>query len=72
MQRLRLTRLTLDINWMEPGRHLLLTREAYIAKSGNDDLKVLAELIETGRIKPVIDRTFSLNEVPEAVRYVAG
>ena len=25
---------------------------------------------ETGKIKPVIDRRYSLNEVPEAIRYV--
>lgn len=53
----------------------ILTKQkfiSFITKSDKDDLPVLAELIETGKVKPVIDRTFSLNEVPEAVRYVAG
>jgi NADPH:quinone reductase-like Zn-dependent oxidoreductase len=35
------------------------------------DLAHLAELVESGRVKPVIDRRYSLREVPEALRYVA-
>ena len=34
------------------------------------DLLFIKELLETGRIKPVIDRRYPLSEVPEAVRYV--
>jgi NADPH:quinone reductase-like Zn-dependent oxidoreductase len=45
---------------------------SFVTKSGKNDLPLLAELMETGKIKPVIDRTFSLDDVPEAVRYVAG
>jgi NADPH:quinone reductase-like Zn-dependent oxidoreductase len=45
---------------------------SFMTKAGNDDLDVLAELIETGKVKPVIDRTYSLDDVPEAIRYVAG
>jgi NADPH:quinone reductase-like Zn-dependent oxidoreductase len=33
-----------------------------------NDLVVLSELLETGKIKPVIDRTVPLREVPEAIR----
>jgi NADPH:quinone reductase-like Zn-dependent oxidoreductase len=33
------------------------------------DLITLAELIESGKVTPVIDRTYSLAEVPEAIRY---
>jgi NADPH:quinone reductase-like Zn-dependent oxidoreductase len=43
---------------------------SFMAKSDRGDLPALAELMETGKIKPVIDRTFSLDDVPEAVRYV--
>jgi NADPH:quinone reductase-like Zn-dependent oxidoreductase len=31
---------------------------------------ILCELIETGRIKPVIDSSFPLHEVPQALRYL--
>ena len=30
----------------------------------------MKELIEAGKITPVIDRTFPLSEVPEAIRYL--
>jgi NADPH:quinone reductase-like Zn-dependent oxidoreductase len=35
-----------------------------------DDLRVLTELIEAGKVAPVIDRTYSLDEVPEAIGYL--
>jgi NADPH:quinone reductase-like Zn-dependent oxidoreductase len=39
-------------------------------KDPGDRLVVLKELIEAGRLTPVIDRTFPLSEVPEAIRYL--
>ena len=39
-------------------------------KDPGDRLLVLKELIEAGKITPVIDRTFPLSEVPEAIRYL--
>jgi NADPH:quinone reductase-like Zn-dependent oxidoreductase len=36
----------------------------------HDDLSVLSELAEDGKLVPVIDREFSLAEVPDAVRYL--
>lgn len=48
------------------------TFSSFVTKSGNADLEVLAGLIETEDVKPVIDRTFGLNDVAEAVRYVAA
>jgi NADPH:quinone reductase-like Zn-dependent oxidoreductase len=31
---------------------------------------VLKELIESRKVRPVIDRTYPLSEVPEAIRYL--
>jgi len=39
-------------------------------KDPEDRLIVLKELIEAGKLMPVIDRTFPLREVPEAIRYL--
>ena len=38
--------------------------------SNNRDLVVLKELIEAGKVKPVIDRTYPLSETREAFRYL--
>jgi NADPH:quinone reductase-like Zn-dependent oxidoreductase len=43
---------------------------SFLAKASGDDLQALKELIEAGKVEPVIDRTYSLGEVPEAVRYL--
>jgi NADPH:quinone reductase-like Zn-dependent oxidoreductase len=43
---------------------------SFLAKTNEDDLRLLKELIEAGKVKPVIDRTYSLGEVPEAIRYL--
>jgi len=34
------------------------------------DLAVLAVMMQSGKVKPVIDRTYKLSEVPEAIRYL--
>jgi len=33
------------------------------------DLPLLKELLETGKVAPVIDKRYSLSDVPEALRY---
>jgi len=38
--------------------------------NGATELQVLKELIEAGKVTPVIDRTHSLSEVPETIRYL--
>ncbi len=40
------------------------------AKPNKKDLIVIKELLETGKVVPVIDRTYPLSEVPEAIRYL--
>jgi NADPH:quinone reductase-like Zn-dependent oxidoreductase len=40
-----------------------------VTKSNHEDLVILKELIESGKIKPVIDRIVRLNEIPEAMGY---
>jgi NADPH:quinone reductase-like Zn-dependent oxidoreductase len=40
------------------------------AKIIREDLTTLGELIDTGKIKPVIDRHYSLKEIPEAIRHL--
>lgn len=42
---------------------------SFLQRANQNDLVVLKELIEAGKVKPVIDRTYTLNEVPEAFRY---
>jgi NADPH:quinone reductase-like Zn-dependent oxidoreductase len=44
----------------------------YMAKASRDDLVVLNELIEAGKVCPAIDRTYPLSEAAEAVRYVGS
>jgi NADPH:quinone reductase-like Zn-dependent oxidoreductase len=43
---------------------------SFFSKPKGADLVVLKELLEAGKLAPVIDRTFPLRETPEAIRYV--
>jgi len=43
---------------------------SFLAHQNRDDLAVLRELLDAGRVTPVIDRTYRLNEVAEAIRYL--
>lgn len=40
------------------------------SKVKQEDLLALKELIEAGKVTPVIDRTYPLSEAPEAIRYL--
>jgi NADPH:quinone reductase-like Zn-dependent oxidoreductase len=57
-------------------RALLLSRfvgqklTTFISSENHEDLLVLKELIESGKITPVIDRTYPLTEAPQAIRYL--
>jgi len=40
--------------------------------NNREDLAELAELFDAGKVVPVIDRSYTLGEVPEALRYLEG
>ncbi|MEU6272884.1 NAD(P)-dependent alcohol dehydrogenase [Streptomyces populi] len=42
------------------------------ATPSRENLAALGELAESGRLVPVIDRTYPLGEAPEAIRYLEG
>ncbi|MGH2944794.1 MAG: NAD(P)-dependent alcohol dehydrogenase [Solirubrobacteraceae bacterium] len=57
-------------------RALVLSRfigqklRTFVSSENHEDMLALKELIEAGKITPVIDRTYPLSEVPEAIRYM--
>jgi NADPH:quinone reductase-like Zn-dependent oxidoreductase len=69
-----------DHRWMASGGRLIRAKvsfafvsqsvRTFIASSKQQNLVVLKELIEAGKIRPVIDRTYTLSETPEAISYV--
>src|SRR5260370_11134526 len=42
----------------------------FLAKLNRDDLEVIRALIESGKVRSIIDRTFPLQEVAAAIAYV--
>ncbi len=42
----------------------------FIAKLPKEDLILLKDLLEAGKVTPVIDRTYPLSETPAAIRYL--
>ncbi len=48
-------------------RHRLV---APVATPSKENLATLRDLAESGKVTPVIDRTYPLSEVPEAIRYL--
>ena len=52
----------------------LFTRQkfkAFVMAPNRDDLMVLKELVEAGKAKPFIERTFALSEAGQALRHIA-
>jgi NADPH:quinone reductase-like Zn-dependent oxidoreductase len=43
---------------------------SYIAQFNKQDMTILADLMQSGKVTPVIDRTYKLSDVPEALRYL--
>ena len=42
-----------------------------IAKTNQKDLIYMSELLEAGKVVPVIEKCYSLSEVPAAIHYLA-
>ncbi|MGH3330044.1 MAG: NAD(P)-dependent alcohol dehydrogenase [Nocardioidaceae bacterium] len=42
----------------------------FVSSEDHEDMIVLRELIEAGKVRPVIDRTYALTDAPQAIRYV--
>ena len=42
----------------------------FVASENGDDLDALRELIEDGRVTPLVDRVYGLDEVPAAIRHL--
>ena len=65
-------------SWLGLGRQikaLLLSpfvrqrMRVFVVRHNREDLGVLKELVEGGKVAPVIDRRFALSDVPDALRY---
>jgi NADPH:quinone reductase-like Zn-dependent oxidoreductase len=54
--------------WIALSRFRRKKYRLLMASVRKEDLRTLKELIEAGKVRPVIDRTYPLSEVPEAVR----
>jgi NADPH:quinone reductase-like Zn-dependent oxidoreductase len=46
------------------ARHIIINKE------NHEDMLALKELTESGKLTPVIDRTYPLAEAPGAIRYL--
>ena len=41
-----------------------------MADANHNDLTILADMMQSGKLKPVIDQTYKLEQVPDAIRYI--
>lgn len=48
------------------------TLRPFVMSPKNADLVALKDLMEVGKVRPVVDRTYRLAEVPQAIAYVGG
>ena len=64
------TRLFGELNAFVRSRFTSQKFIAYIAQFNQKDMMVLADLMQTGKISPVIDRTYKLSEAADALRYL--
>jgi NADPH:quinone reductase-like Zn-dependent oxidoreductase len=52
------------------SRFVSQTLVPFVARRRKEDLIIMQGLLEAGKVTPVIDRTYPLSEVPEAIRYL--
>jgi NADPH:quinone reductase-like Zn-dependent oxidoreductase len=64
------TRLFGELNAYVRSRFVSQKFVAYIAAFNKADMTILADLLQSGKITPVIDRTYKLSETPDALRYL--
>jgi NADPH:quinone reductase-like Zn-dependent oxidoreductase len=64
------TRLLGELNGYLGSRFTSQKFIAYIAQFNKADMSILADLMQTGKITPVIDRTFRFDETADALRYL--
>ena len=43
----------------------------FLARRSKEDLTIMRELMEAGKVTPVIDKRYRLSEVPQAIQYLA-
>ena len=64
------SRLLGELNAYVRSRFVSQKFVAYIAAFNKADMTILADLLQSGKITPVIDRTYKLSETPDALRYL--
>jgi NADPH:quinone reductase-like Zn-dependent oxidoreductase len=42
----------------------------FVAQFNREDMLVLKDLLETGRVKPFVERTYPLTQIAEAMRHL--
>jgi NADPH:quinone reductase-like Zn-dependent oxidoreductase len=55
----------LVLSWFVSQKQVMV-----LAKPSKEDLAIMGKLMEAGKVTPVIDRSYSLSEVPDAIRYL--
>ena len=63
-------RLAGELNAYVASRFVSEKFVAYIATMNKADLIILADLMQSGKMTPVIDKTYKLNETRDALRYL--
>ena len=59
-----------SIRAMVLSRFISQTLVAFINSENAEDLIAITELIEAGKVRPTVDRTFPLSEAPKAISYL--